>query len=75
MKMRKQHIYCETPTKEEKVVRCPFHVMKNTETMICSIENDELICFYNVGADVPEKCPLRKGSITLHYYLKGIEND
>lgn len=73
MKLRKQHIYCETPTKEEKVVTCPFHTMKNPETMICTLADGEIVCFYNVGKDVPESCPLHKGASTLHYYLKGIE--
>jgi len=75
MKLREQHIYCETPIKEERITNCPFHTMKNPETMICTLIDSEVLCSYNVGKDVPKDCPLRKGAITLHYYLKGMEDD
>ena len=75
MKLRKQHIYCKTLAKEEKVTTCPFHIMKNPNTMMCTLTNSEIVCFYGTGKTVPENCPLRKGPVTLNYYLKGTEDD
>lgn len=76
--MRKKSIFCKTfshngntVSKPEEIYQCPFHFMRNVEHMACRLLSTEEYqgCQYESGNDIPENCPLRKGSVTRIFYM------